>query len=116
MKKSVLINIILVLALTGCSLWPRAHDPALAQSFVTVKLSVADVSCEDKATFDRAIKEAVWLKTYSDFRTDPQKESAAGLVNDLEKAKAAGSPKVCEHWVNLGKQRLEVLNKAWSGR
>lgn len=116
MKNFKLINTVLILAvLNGCSLWPRAHDPALAQSYVTTKIAVDNVDCSTKAGFEDAIKNATWLQTYAEFRTDPQVESTKGLVTTLGKAKTS-SDKVCEHWVKLTKERLEVLNKAWSGR
>lgn len=110
-----LINIVLILSLTGCKYLPVAHDPALAQSFVSTKIAVNNTECTNKTGFADALKEATWMRTYAEFRGDPQVESTAGIVDTLSKAHAS-SEKVCEHWVKLTKQRLEVLNKAWSGR
>lgn len=115
MKNFVLINIVVALTLSGCKFLPVAHDPALAQSYVTTKIAIDNAECTNKTGFAEAIKEATWMKTYAEFRKDPQVESTAGIVDTLGKAHAS-SEKVCEHWVKLSKQRLEVLNKAWSGR
>ena len=115
----ILINTVLLsVLLTGCSLWPRAHDPALAQSFVTVKQDLQEIDCTDTQTtgWNAIVKDANWLREYTEFRNDPQKESAAGLVADLTRARGASSAKVCGHWLELSKKRLDVLNKAWSGR
>lgn len=115
MKNFRLINIVLILALSGCSLWPRAHDPALAQSFVSTRIAVSNLDCAAKTGFDEAIKDATWLQSYAEFRNDPQVESTKGVLNSVNKA-TVSSEKVCEHWVSLAKGHLEVLNKAWSGR
>lgn len=115
MKTFKLINIVLILALSGCSLWPRAHDPALAQSFVSTKIAVSKLDCAAKTGFEEADRNARWLEAYATFRADPQLESAKGVVTTINKAEVS-SEKVCEHWVKLANGHLEVLNKAWSGR
>lgn len=117
------INIlVLVVLLSGCSTvgkyWPRAHDPALAQSYVTVKLDLDQLNCDDKSavTWTVARRDAVWLREYAAFRTDPQLESVAAVLENLDKAQETQSVKACEIWLNLSRQRMAVLNKAWSGR
>ena len=115
-----LINsVLLVVVLSGCSTiqkyWPRAHDPALAQSFVTTKLAIEKLQCDTRDGFEEADRNARWLEAYATFRDDPQLESTKGLVTTINKAWAS-SDKVCEHWVKLTKERLQVLDKAWSGR
>lgn len=118
--KNLINSVLLVVLLTGCATvqkyWPRAHDPALAQSYVSTKLGVTDLSCSDKTNWTKTESEARWLKEYAEFRDDPQKDSAAAIVENLTKAKNTESEKACEIWLNLVKQRLVVLNKAWSGR
>lgn len=112
---SVLLMALLMALLTGCSLWPKAHDPALAQSFVSTKIAVDQLQCDTKTGFEEAARQARWLEAYAVFREDPQLASVKGVVETIGKAQAGGET-VCNHWVKLTKQRLEVLNKAWSGR
>ena len=116
-----MINIILLaVMMTGCATiqkyWPRPHDPALAQSYVTTKLGIESISCDDKTNWSNVEYQARWLQEYTEFRNDPQKESAAAVVINLKKAKDTSSEKACNIWLDLVKQRLVVLNKAWSGR
>ena len=113
--KNLINSVLLMALLTGCSLWPRAHDPALAQSFVSTKIAVDQLQCDTKTGFEEAARQARWLEAYAVFREDPQLASVRGVVETIGKAQA-GSETVCTHWVKLTKQRLEVLNKAWSGR
>jgi hypothetical protein len=116
-----LINIlILTLLLNGCALakyWPVPHDPALAQGYVSVKVSLDNVSCEDKSTnWKLALHNTKWLREYANFRSDTQVESADAVDVNLEKAYNTESVKACQTWLNLSRSRLVVLNKAWSGR
>lgn len=110
----------LVLLLTGCGLakyWPTPHDPALAQGYVSVKVSLDNVSCEDKAiNWKLALHNTKWLREYANFRSDVQAESADAVDVNLEKAYNTESIKACQIWLNLSRSRLLVLNKAWSGR
>lgn len=121
------INIMLLtVMLQGCAavtiaqkFWPKDHDPALASAYVTTKLSSDKLGCGAKKnfeTFDAVIFKAEWLDEYAKFRGDPQQESTASIVENLNKAKSTSSERACEIWLNLVKQRLVVLNKAWSGR
>jgi hypothetical protein len=117
-----MINIlILSLLLNGCALakyWPVPHDPALAQAFVNVKIQLEQLDCADRDAPEwmLAQREAKWLKEYAVFRSDIQAESTEAILVNLDKAAKTGSVKACETWLNLTKQRLAVLNKAWSGR
>lgn len=126
-KMRNLINIMLVtFALQGCAAvtvvqkyWPRPHDPALASAYVTTKLSSDKLGCGAKKNFetwDAVIFKAEWLDEYAKFRGDPQQESTASIVENLNKAKSTSSERACEIWLDLVKQRFVVLNKAWSGR
>ena len=119
-----LINTILILVLLqGCTAvtiakkyWPRDHDPALASAYVTAKLDSGKLSCKDKNNWDAVIYKAEWLNEYAKFRADPQQESTASIVENLNKGKTTQSERACEIWLDLVKQRLIVLDKAWSGR
>jgi len=125
MKVMAAINmVIMALLLQGCMaltvanrLLPTPHDPALAQSFVTVRLRVSELNCEDKSlNWDQTRREAVWLDNYAKFRSDKQQASTAAVVENLDKAYNTQSVHACETWMRLVDQRLIVLNKAWSGR
>ena len=117
---------LLSVMLSGCAAvsvvqkyWPREHDPALASAYVTTKLSSDKLGCGAKKnfeTYDAVIFKAEWLDEYAKFREDPQQESTASIVENLNKAKSTSSERACEIWLDLVKQRLIVLNKAWSGR
>lgn len=119
-----MINIIIVaMMLNGCAAvtvakkyWPRDHDPALASAYVTTKLDSGKLSCKDKAPWDAVIYKAEWLNEYAIFREDPQQESTQAILDNLNKGKTTQSEKACEIWLDLVKQRIVVLNKAWSGR
>jgi hypothetical protein len=118
------INIIMVaLILNGCTAvtvakkyWPRDHDPALASAYVSAKLGAESISCKDKSTWTQTEYQARWLNEYAVFRNDPQTETTKAVLENLEKAHSTQSEKACEIWLELVKQRLVVLNKAWSGR
>ena len=118
------INIIIVaMLLNGCTAitvakkyWPRDHDPALASAYVSTKIGTESISCKDKTTWTAAESQARWLHEYAQFREDPQVESTKAIVENLEKARSTQSEKACEIWLDLVKQRVIVLNKAWSGR
>jgi protein-disulfide isomerase len=113
-------TLILVLLLSGCSLakyWPVPHDPALAQAYVNVQVSIKNISCADKSQgWKTALDQANWLQEYAGFRSDIQLESVTAVQVNLNKAFNTESIKACEIWVNLSKSRMQVLNKAWSGR
>lgn len=119
-----LINSVLVVALlSGCAAidnvkkyWPREHDSALASAYVTTKMATDTIDCTDKSDWTTTEYQARWLNEYAKFRNDPQQESTKAIVENLEKAKTTQSTKACEIWLDLVKQRLVVLNKAWSGR
>ena len=121
---SKLINIMAIaLLLNGCTAvtlaqryWPRDHDPALASAYVNTKIAVNSVSCKDKTTWDSLEHNAQFLNEYAQFRSDPQLESTKAIVENINKARTTQSEKACDIWFDLVKQRLVVLNKAWSGR
>jgi len=118
------INIIaIMLMLNGCTAaviakkyWPRDHDPALAGAYVSAKIGAESISCKDKTTWTQTEYQARWLNEYAIFRADPQVETTKAVLENLEKARGTQSEKACEIWLELVKQRLVVLNKAWSGR
>lgn len=121
--KNLINSVLILMLLQGCTAvtlakkyWPRDHDPALASAYVTAKLDTEKLSCADKSKWDTVIYKAEWLNEYARFRDDPQAESTQAIVDNLNKAQTTQSTKACEIWLDLVKQRLVVLNKAWSGR
>lgn len=121
--KNLINSVLIVLLLQGCTAvtlakkyWPRDHDPALASAYVTAKLDSDRLSCADKSKWDTVIYKAEWLNEYAKFRADPQAESTQAIVDNLNKGRTTQSEKACEIWLDLVKQRLIVLDKAWSGR
>lgn len=121
--KNLINSVLILMLLQGCTAvtlakkyWPRDHDPALASAYVTAKLDTEKLSCADKSKWDPVIYKAEWLNEYARFRADPQAESTQAIVDNLNKAQTTQSTKACEIWLDLVKQRLVVLNKAWSGR
>ena len=107
----------LVVFITGCAqvkMMLAKHDPAMADHYVRTVVAVDDASCEAKDTLVSAVGSARLLAKYAEFRDDPQVESAKAVLVNLQKAEA--SPAACGRWLSLAKQRLEVLNKAWSTR
>lgn len=121
--KNLINSVLILLLLQGCTAitvvkkyWPRDHDPALASAYVTAKLDTQKLSCADKSKWDTVIQKAEWLNEYAKFREDPQAESTQSIVDNLYKGQTTQSERACEIWLDLVKQRLIVLNKAWSGR
>lgn len=118
-----LVLVLIISLLQGCTAvalatkyWPRDHDPALASAYVSAKIGAESISCKDKTTWTQTEYQARWLNEYAVFRADTQVESTRAIVENLEKARTTQSDKACEIWLELVKQRLVVLNKAWSGR
>ena len=121
--KNLINSVLILVLLQGCTAvsiakkyWPRDHDPALASAYVNTKLDTERLGCKDKSNWDTVIYRAEWLNEYARFRDDPQQESTASIVENLNKGKTTQSERACEIWLDLVKQRLIVLNKAWSGR
>ena len=121
--KNLINSVLILMLLQGCTAvtlakkyWPRDHDPALASAYVTTKLDTEKLNCADKSKWDTVIYKADWLNEYAKFRADPQAESTQAIVDNLNKAQTTQSTKACEIWLDLVKQRIIVLNKAWSGR
>jgi len=121
--KNLINSVLILVLLQGCTAvtiakkyWPRDHDPALASAYVTAKLDSDRLSCADKSKWDPVIYKAEWLNEYAKFRADTQVESTQAIVDNLNKGRTTQSERACEIWLDLVRQRLIVLNKAWSGR
>lgn len=121
-----LLSLVFVVVLTsGCaqlktiqSLLPRDHDSALASAFVEMKIQINTLECEDKIldNWPAASEAALFVKQYTIFRNDPQKETAEAIHTNIEKAYETDSDSVCRHWLKLTDVRLQTLETAWKGR
>ena len=120
MKNFIIIPFVFLLL--GCStvdkvkqMWPRAHDPALASSLITLSVKLDLIDCKEKTGIEEARKDADWLNRYTEFRNDPQKVSTKGILDNLEKATDANEV-ACNRWLNLSKTRIKIIQQAWGGR
>jgi hypothetical protein len=108
--------ILLALLLTGCSvIWPVKHDPAGAQALIQVKQTLSMVECDQPDHWKELLHQSRFLMMYTKFREDPQAKNAEQLDVALNKA-ADGSRAYCEATLKLNTTRIEVIEKAWSGR
>lgn len=113
------------LILQGCTAvavvkeyWPRSHDPALMSSWVNVDLKLERLNCEnkDEAQFDATIADALWMGRYALARQDPQQQNANAIAENLTKAKTTKNVTVCKRWIELAKERQNILRKSWGSR
>ena len=120
MKKFILVPVFVLLS--GCAavdkvkqVWPRAHDPALASSYISLGVKLDAIDCKNRTGIEEAVKEADWLNRYAEFRNDPQKVSTKGILDNLAKAKESNE-QACARWINLSKTRMKIIQEAWRGR
>jgi len=116
MKKLLLI---VVIALSGCSLiLPRAHDPALFDGLVSVKIAVDKLTCESKdlTAWQSASDKIHHLAVYADLRKDPQAQSFIELQEAVGKARDSKSNVFCENILKINRTRIDVAADAWRGR
>lgn len=113
MKRILLI--LSVLALQGCSVWPKPHDPVMFDNLISVKVAVDKLSCDDK-NWNDAEGKIHHLKVYAELRKDPQATSIGQLEEALGKAKASNNKLFCEGVVKINKTRIDTVVDAWKGR
>lgn len=120
--KYIGMSIVLTALLTGCGiveriqdLIPRDHDPVLVSGYINLQVSLDDVSCDNKKTILVSKQYANWLNQYAEFRSDPQRISTKGILDNLSKAYDSNDI-MCNHWINLTKSRMDIIKEAWSGR
>lgn len=111
-----MLRLLPILLLTGCSLLPTPHDPALASAWVNTSQELSRVNCEDRGNWQPLIRQAEFLRGYAEFRSDNQVKSAQGILDNITKAQTASNLRVCEFNLKLARTRLDVLKTAWSGR
>lgn len=116
MKK---IIILAAFVLSGCAnftaIWPRAHDPAMFDRLVDVKVAVDNLNCTDKK-WDDVFSKVEHLKVYATYKDDPQAPSVGGLWDALKKAHGSNNQKFCESVLTISKTRIDVIADAWKGR
>ena len=108
--------LILSILLTGCSLLPTPHDPALVTAWVQTSQDLQRVNCADRTSWSELQRSAEFLRGYAEFRADNQVKTAMGVQENIAKAHTATNQRVCEHNLTLARNRLDVLKSAWSGR
>lgn len=119
-------NVVIILAcsfLVGCSTIKnvmnlKEHDPALALAYVDTKISIQDAYCEEYETLEEAYYQAAWMHEYTLFVNDPHKETAEGIVSDIDRAidYSEDNIDVCNRFLKLAKIKLKTLQKTWSSR
>lgn len=117
MKK--IIFVLAVTVLSGCAqikMMLVKHDTSLASAFVQTKINLEAAKCDVRDTLKPAYASANFMSKYAEFRDDPQKESAAAVFTNVQKAVNATTDGTCQRWLNLANQRMSILNKAWSDR
>lgn len=120
MKRLLVLSVLVALA--GCSTvkeyWPRSHDPALMSSWVNVDLKLEKLNCEnkDENAFDNTIADALWMGRYALARQDPQQTNANAIADNVTKAKNTKNLTVCKRWIELARERQDILRKSWGSR
>lgn len=115
------ILLIACVALSGCTtikqLWPRPHDPVLADRWVSVNIELAKVDCSKSPTgWGAVVEPADHLQQLAAFRSDPQSENLLGLYKHTVRMSQGGSKMFCEIGIKTAQARLNVARSAWEGR
>lgn len=103
-------------ALSGCSLLPRAHDPVLADRWVSTYISVNSVDCTSTNAWADAMANSEHLYRLASFRNDPQSENLEGLYKHTVKMNKSTSKVFCELGKRTAISRLDAAHTAWEGR
>lgn len=113
MKK--LLASLAIVALSGCSLLPKAHDPVMFYQLVIVDIEVSKVDC-NSPNWKPAMLASEHLARYTEWRADPQAENLAGLEKHLERMDKGGSKTFCEFGKKTAAGRINAAKTAWEGR
>jgi hypothetical protein len=113
MKK--ILTILILTALSGCSLLPRPHDPVLFWQLVTVDITIKKVDC-DRPDWKPALMQSEHLALYATWRKDPQATNLNGLHNHIERLNQGGSKTFCELGKKTAAGRISAAKTAWEGR
>jgi hypothetical protein len=111
----LLISMLSVVVLTGCSLLPRAHDPVMFGQLVTVDITIRKVDC-DRPDWKTAQIQSQHLAQYAAWRSDPQAENLKGLEHHVDRMAAGGSKTFCELGKRTAAGRIQAAKTAWEGR
>lgn len=110
-----LIAVCAIVALSGCSLLPRAHDPVMFNQLVTVDIAVSKVNC-DAPNWKLALTTSEQLSRYAKWRKDPQADNLEGLEKHIERMDKGGSKAFCEIGKRTAAGRISAARAAWEGR
>lgn len=117
--KTLLGSLLIAIAVSGCSLLPRDHDPVMVDKWVDISIAIERVECGREAG-DRGWQDvedlANRLAIYTEFRDDPQKDNIRGLQEHARKMSQGGSVKFCDLGKKSAQSRLSAARSAWSGR
>lgn len=115
-----IVKLTLIAALlSGCSIiMPVPHDPAEAAKLIDVKQKAETLTCgatKDFLRWQLTVDDVRWLNLYTEFRQDSQAKNIEELYIAIQKARDGSEP-YCEATLKLNKTRINVIEKAWSGR
>ena len=110
-----LIAVCTIVALSGCSLLPRAHDPIMFNQLVTVDIAVSKVNC-DSPDWKPVLTVSEQLSLYAKWRKDPQADNLEGLEKHIERMNKGGSKAFCEIGKRTAAGRISAARTAWEGR
>ena len=110
-----LIAVCAIVALSGCSLLPRAHDPVMFNQLVIVDIEISKVNCE-APNWKPAMAASEQLARYAKWRKDPQSDNLEGLEKHVERMNKGGSKTFCEIGKKTAAGRISAAKTAWEGR
>lgn len=106
---------VLLLALTGCSLLPRAHDPVMFNQLVKVSIDIESVDCNDP-DWSQALSETKQLARYAQWRSDPQSDNLSGLERHVARMTVGSSVAFCELGKKTATARIQAVKTSWENR
>lgn len=111
--------LLLILLLSGCTtikeLWPRAHDPILADYIIRAGIAIESEDCA-KPNWSSVEQITRPLSEYAELRQDPQRINLTGLNAHINRLNQGGSKMFCELGRNTALQRIKAAKSAVESR
>jgi hypothetical protein len=104
-----------IVALSGCSLLPRSHDPVMFDRLVVLDIEIKQINCES-ADWSSAVENSQVLAQAAEWRKDPQAENLDGLHKHTIRMSQGGSVTFCELGKTTAVSRIDATKTAWQGR
>ena len=104
-----------VVALSGCSLLPRDHDPVMFDRLVVLDIEIKQINCE-AADWSSAVSNSQVLAQAAEWRGDPQADNLDGLHKHTIRMSQGGSVTFCELGKRTAASRIDAARVAWQGR